>query len=152
MTKKPMDTCKALRGTSCLCTKVRQCLWIGIRPSGLGDRLKSRQDHPEWPAAADEGDKSWPLISGLFCCGSRRPPFVGGIFDEDAVAVAVAVAVDAVAVVVAPFVLTPFGAAVEVDFLVLSFATFRASMGLRLRVLALLPSGLSSSSSSSARG
>lgn len=42
-----METCSSFRGTSCRCTKDRQCRWIGIRPKGLGDRLISRQFQPE---------------------------------------------------------------------------------------------------------
>lgn len=44
--KKPIETCKTFRGTSCRCTKDRHCLWIGIRPKGLGLRLISLQLHP----------------------------------------------------------------------------------------------------------
>lgn len=34
----------------------RQCLWIGIRPSGLGERLRSRQ-YDEKDGAADDGER-----------------------------------------------------------------------------------------------
>ncbi len=55
MTTKPMDTCSSFRGTSCLCINSRHCLWMGIRPSGLGLRLKSRQLQPG--GAADGGSR-----------------------------------------------------------------------------------------------
>lgn len=59
--KNPMETCKALRGISCRCTKERQCLWIGIRPRGEGDRDMERQ-YDESAEAAEEGER-WPLDS-----------------------------------------------------------------------------------------
>lgn len=55
-----MDTWSTFRGTSCLWTKVRQCRWMGIRPSGLGLRLKSRHVQPD----------------GVAGCGGARCPFV----------------------------------------------------------------------------
>lgn len=58
-----MEVCSSLRGTSCLCTKVRQWRWMGIRPRGEGLRLKSRQDQPVDSRRAELGDR-WPLASG----------------------------------------------------------------------------------------
>lgn len=37
----------------------RQCLCIGIRPSGLGERLRSRQ-YDDKDGAADDGER-WPF-------------------------------------------------------------------------------------------
>lgn len=54
--KKPIEMCSALRGISWRWIMERQCLWMGIRPSGLGERLKSRQ-YEEVDGAADEGER-----------------------------------------------------------------------------------------------
>lgn len=69
-----MEVCSSLRGTSCLWTKVRQWRWIGIRPSGDGLRLKSRQDQPVGARRAELGDR-WPLDSGGF-------PFATELVDD----------------------------------------------------------------------
>ena len=62
--KKPIDTCKSFRGTSCRCTKDRHCLWIGIRPRGLGLRLISRQLQPKVPPAL--AGERWPFVACPF--------------------------------------------------------------------------------------
>jgi len=62
MVKNPIETCRIFRGTSCRCTKERHCLWIGIRPRGLGLRLMSLQLQP---GLALDGDK-WPLVAFPF--------------------------------------------------------------------------------------
>jgi hypothetical protein len=69
ITKNPIDTCKTFRGTSCRCTKDLHCLCIGIKPNGLGLRLKSLQLQP---VLALDGDR-WPLDS--FACPF---PFTNG--------------------------------------------------------------------------
>lgn len=57
-----MDTWSSFRGTSCLCTKDRQCRWIGIRPSGLGLRLKSRHQLPAAAMPFSGGGRKWPFF------------------------------------------------------------------------------------------
>lgn len=66
-----MEVWSSLRGTSCLWTKVRQCRWIGMRPSGEEERLKSCQLQPEDSRRADSGDSRSPFVSAAL-------PFVAG--------------------------------------------------------------------------
>lgn len=120
MTRNPMETCKSLRGTSCRWTKFRQWRWIGIRPSGLGLRLKSRQLQPG--DIADAGDK-WPLDATML-------PFAGTSPADDAFFGVVFVLGVSVGMAVRP-------------------ESLREAMGLRLLVRALRRSGPSSCSSSS---
>jgi hypothetical protein len=104
---------------------------MGMRPSGLGLRLKSRQDQPpveegvgmeRWPSGFEEEEEGrWPLL-GPAPAGEGLRPF---------------------AVVVL---------AVEEDLRVVSLRRVRVSIGLRLRLRARWRSGLSSSSSSSGAG
>ena len=78
--KNPIETCKSFRGTSCRCTNDLHCLCIGIRPSGLGLRLKSLQLQPELALVGDR----WPFdVSPLGVTGGG---FVVAV--EDAVALA----------------------------------------------------------------
>lgn len=55
-----MDTWSTFLGTSCLCTKFLKCRCMGIRPSGLGLRLKSRQLQPG--VAGDLGGARCPFV------------------------------------------------------------------------------------------
>lgn len=51
--KNPIETCSSFRGTSCRWTNDRHCLWMGIRPSGLGLRLISLQLQAELALAGE---------------------------------------------------------------------------------------------------
>lgn len=117
---------------------------MGIRPSGLGLRLKSLQLHPK-DAAGVGGDKC-PLISGPF----SATPFVF-MAEIEAAAVVLAVALSGTVAVSGLRVLVAAAAVFEA-FLGLNRLTFLVSRGLRLRVRALRNSGLSSSSKSSDTG
>lgn len=60
--KKPMETWSAFRGISWRCTKERQCLWMGIKPRGEGEREISRHDE------AEKGER-WPFGFGVVSAG-----------------------------------------------------------------------------------
>jgi len=98
---------------------------MGIRPRGLGLRLKSLQLHPAYVPGV--GGERCPLtdFSGA---AALMAPFVSGAEGTG----------------VCPFAFVDF-----VAFFDVNFVNLRVSMGLRLRVRARRSSGLSSSSSSS---
>src|SRR4051794_7985368 len=100
---------------------------MGMRPSGLGLRLKSLQLQPVYIAGV--GGKRCPF--DLVAAFSGRSPFVNG---AEAIGV------------------WPFATGLAVGFVDVSLASFLVSIGLRLRVRALRRSGLSSSSRSSSTG
>lgn len=113
-----MDTWSSFRGTSCLCTNDRQCRWMGISPSGLGLRLKSRHQLPAVGIPFSGGGRKWP-----FFWVSDDLPFVAAaavlLFDDEPLPLADA-----------PF-LEPLPALAGV-----SSPSLRVIIGLRLRVRA----------------